>query len=48
MRPCLGFAAAAENHGKEVSCARGNGLLELSMERENVLIGESEGKLLEE
>ena len=44
-KPCdrvSGLRLQPENPGKEASCARAEGLLELSMEGENVLVGELE------
>jgi len=44
-KPCdrvSGLGPQPESPGKEASCARAEGLLELSVERENVLIGELE------
>ena len=42
MQLCLGLRLQPENPGKEASCARAEGLLELSVECENVLVGELE------
>jgi len=44
-KPCdcvLGLRRQPENRGKEAGCARAEGMLELSVECENVLVGELE------